>query len=1049
MQYRLALDVGMTSIGWAILRLGNAQPDPALPNYKRQPTAIVKAGVRIFNSGRFAEDGPKKGASLAVARREARLQRRRRARLLGRKKSMMRKLVLFGFFPQNETERKALELLNPYELRAKGVQAELSPAEFARALFHLNQRRGFKSNRKTDKNSSEDRESSALLSSVGELRSTLMAEQEKLPQGEMMTVGRWLWSRMQQGHAVRSRPLKNKTGGVESYPFYIDRDMVIHEFEELWRRQAAYKPDRFTSEIYQELKATLSYQHPLRPPIAGRCTFEPELERAPLALPSTQRFRIYQELNHLRIQDEQLESRFLSLKERDTLAAALEHKETLKFSDMRKLLKLHAGEMLNLEDEGRKALNGNSSSVRLADKKCLGPVWHDLDPAEQDKVVELLLNEEDQLQLLVQLQDLLSIDVELAEKIGKVSLLTGHGKLSSVAIGKILPFLQAEVCTYDKAVQAAGYASHSKLGFGFDFNDNEVEQIIDAETGEITPLFKQLPYYGKPLRRHVAFEKDNPKNDEERYGKIANPTVHIGLNQIRVVVNALIRKYGSPTEVVVELARDLKQSKEEKRKTRNRQNKNRKHKDEIRSAIAEVLSCTPDSVSRTDIQKWILWEELAKDPLDRHCPYSGKHISARMLLSPEVEVEHILPFSQTLDDSLNNLTVALRQANRIKGNRTPWQAKADFERQGWAWEDIATRAKLFPNGAKRQRFAPDGYEQWLDKHSDFLARALNDTRYLARMTKDYLQLVCPNTVRVIPGQLTASLRWQFGLNKLLSGNEEKNRNDHRHHALDACVIGITDQSMLQRFARANASTRQKENYRKLVESLPLPWPTYRQHVQRALQHIWVSHRPDHGHQGAMMEDTSYGIRKDGSIRQKRKEDGSPARQVSNLIRIAEPSQPQRHGLDAQGQPLPYKGYVGGSNYCIEITVNDKGKWQGEVITRFQAYQLEKLGRLHELNNPHTGQNGLPLVMRLIPGDSVQMTVDDQKLIYRYISLNANNGQMVFAPVNEANVDKRNSDKDDPFKYVTKLAGSLQKAQGRKASISPIGELRIHPLPKGA
>jgi CRISPR-associated protein, csn1 family len=115
-----------------------------------------------------------------------------------------------------------------------------------------------------------------------------------------------------------------------------------------------------------------------------------------------------------------------------------------------------------------------------------------------------------------------------------------------------------------------------------------------------------------------------------------------------------------------------------------------------------------------------------------------------------VEIEHILPFSQTLDDSLNNKTVSMRQANRIKGNRAPWQAREDFETQGWAYDSILLRADRMPK-AKRYRFAPDGYERWLKEDKDFLARALNDTRYLSRIAKAYMQLVCPQGTRVIPG----------------------------------------------------------------------------------------------------------------------------------------------------------------------------------------------------------------------------------------------------------------------------------------------------------
>ena len=157
MRYRLALDLGSTSLGWAMIRLNAAD----------EPCAVIKTGVRIFSDGR----NPKDGSSLAVTRRDARAMRRRRDRLLKRKARMMRTLIAHGFFPQDEAQRKALETLNPYALRAKGLDAALSPPEFARALFHINQRRGFKSNRKTDK---KDNDSGALKTAINQLRQNIL-----------------------------------------------------------------------------------------------------------------------------------------------------------------------------------------------------------------------------------------------------------------------------------------------------------------------------------------------------------------------------------------------------------------------------------------------------------------------------------------------------------------------------------------------------------------------------------------------------------------------------------------------------------------------------------------------------------------------------------------------------------------------------------------------------------------------------------------------------------------------------------------------------------
>ncbi|MFO1266631.1 MAG: type II CRISPR RNA-guided endonuclease Cas9, partial [Rubrivivax sp.] len=160
MRYRLALDIGATSIGWCLLRLDNSEPP--------KPIAIIRAGVRLFGDGREPARGKGEvGTSLAVTRRVARQMRRRRDRTLRRKARIVAALVRLGFWPTETTQQRALVGLDPYELRRRGLDGPLTSAEFGRALFHLNQRRGFLSNRKTDR---KDSESGLISSAIKQLR---------------------------------------------------------------------------------------------------------------------------------------------------------------------------------------------------------------------------------------------------------------------------------------------------------------------------------------------------------------------------------------------------------------------------------------------------------------------------------------------------------------------------------------------------------------------------------------------------------------------------------------------------------------------------------------------------------------------------------------------------------------------------------------------------------------------------------------------------------------------------------------------------------------
>lgn len=1031
MRYRLALDLGSTSLGWAMLRLAGDKP-----------VAVIKAGSRIFSDGR----NPKDGSSLAVTRRDARAMRRRRDRLLKRKSRMLRTLVEHGFFSPDAAIRRQLELLDPYALRARGLDAALKPEEFARALFHINQRRGFKSNRKTDK---KDSDSGALKTAIRQLHAAIdLAGSNGMPR----TVGEYLHRRNQAGQTVRARYRQQrvekedgKTRIDKSYDLYVDRAMIEAEFDALWAKQAELNPTLFHEAARFDLKDCLLHQRPLKPVKPGRCTLLPEEERAPLALPSQQRFRIYQEINNLRILREGLQESALTLEQRDRLADELDTKNKLSFTQIKKLLGLGGSTHFNLEDAKRQELKGNTTSAILGKKGLFGSAWLSFDETQQDAIAMQLLTEENESRLVRWLQEHAGADEAQAEALANTDLPEGYGSLSAKALARILPALRADVVTYDKAVASAGFDHHSRLNAFGEVSGRTFDTgitRIDPQTGEIGKLyaFRELPYYGEFLRRHVGFAKDNPRNDEERFGKIANPTVHIGLNQVRTVVNALIERYGHPSEVIVEVARDLKQNLEQRKEDQERQARNQKRNERLRQEASNILRCAPERVRQADIQKLVLWEELSFDPADRRCPYSGVQIGAGMVLSDQVEIEHILPFSQTLDDSLNNKTVAMREANRIKGNRSPWDARHDFASKGWGYDAILARAELMPKN-KRYRFGEDGLQKWLREDKDFLARALNDTRYLSRVAREYLSLICPQGTRVIPGQMTAMLRGKFGLNEVLGLNGEKNRNDHRHHAVDACVIGVTDQGMLQRFAQASASARERQLNR-LVDDMPLPWPSYREHVERAVQRIWVSHKPDHSHEGAMHNDTAYSLLGDGMVSVRKVVDGVRQREVSALkvIEMADANVAARHGMLPNGQPRPYKGYKGDSNYCIEIVRNEKGKWEGEVVSTFEAYQLAKKEGALRLRHPSVSVSGRPLIMRLMIDDIVRLELDGQLRVMRVASVNSA-GRLSLAEHNEANVDARNRDPGGDWRYTYKQAGSFQKAWGRRINISPIGELR--------
>ncbi len=1042
MKWRLGLDIGTNSIGWAALTLNGEKG-------VWRPSGIVASGVRIFSDGR----NPKDKQSNAVARRLPRQQRRMRDRYLRRRGKFMDALIRHGLMPDGADARKALEREDPWALRVKGLDEELSLHQLGRALFHLQQRRGFKSNRKTDAGGDDD---SGKIKSAASAAIKAMEETGARTLGELLAGPRIKDPKLAHTHPVRTR-LKG-SGAKAHYDYYPTRDLIEREFNYLWDAQKRFHGDALADVARDDLYDILFFQRELKAQPVGKCSLDPSQERAPKALPSVQRLRIYQEINHLSIRLPGEAARPLTLAERDILVEKALNSLKLTFDAARKALKIPRDARFNMESEKRKHLDGDKTAVILTGaRKGKWKAWRNLSFADQESIVEKLLDEENEGKLLQWLTANYNLAAETAQAVAGSILPDGHGRLGLAATKRVLAELEKDVISYDKAVVAAGYHSHSQLDF-----DGEV--------------FNVLPYYGEVLERHVAFGSGEPADlPEKRFGKIANPTVHVALNQIRRTVNTLSKRFGPPTEIVVELARDLPLSAKGKSELEKTHSANQTANDARRKLLAE-MGQTDSYDNRMRLR---LWEELnPKDSLDRRCPYTGKQISRGMVLSAEVEIEHILPFSRTLDDGIGNKTLSMRQANRFKGQQTPHEAFA-LSPTGYDWQGISARAVNLPNN-KSWRFGPDAMDRYDDEERNFLARQLVDTRYMSRLATLYLRRTGAD-VWVTPGRFTSDLRWAWGLDSVLAGHNReegggpvKNRDDHRHHAIDAVVIALTDRGLLQHVATVAARSEERFDKRYLA-GIDDPWDKFRDTVRDSIERIVVSHKPDHGVQGALHNDTAYGVVepaddkgrslvvhrvplnslkpkqldniRDPLIREQLKDKaaglegknftdalvaaGEAMTPPVRKVRIVERLSVIPTVTDGNGKVL--KTYKGDANYCYDIFLGDKGKWTGRVVSRFQANQKIFTSDARAL------PDGTPLIMRIRGNDMVAVGMGAARRIMRVVKFST--GQIVLADHREGGALKsRNDDKEDSFKYETVSPSSLQKLKVRLVHVDPSGRL---------
>ena len=1035
MATRLGLDLGTNSIGWCLLDLDG----------EGNPAAILKTGVRIFSDGR----DPKSLASLKATRRAARSARRRRDRFIQRQKHLISTLVKYGFMPKDAAERQSLAFKDPYPIRKQALDAKTDPFDMGRAFFHLNQRRGFKSNRK-----SADNEAGVVKQSVADL-------ELKLIDAKARTIGEFLADRLSKRETVRARRLGQKTSDL--YELYPNRAMLEKEFDTLWEKQKPFRPDLYTSAAHGAIKDAIFFQRPLKPQEVGKCSFLPDEDRIAKALPSFQRFRIYQELSHLAWIDRDGKAHPIneSLELRDRLFDELEQKRKLTFKSMRTILKKQGivdyAPEFNLESELRDHLVGNEISCTMRNAKIMGARWDELSEIEQDALVALLLDDEQEDE---QVRDVLintygfdAADDDKVEACLDARLPAGHGSLSKAAIDKILPVLRDQGLNYYEAVKEAGLGEHN---------------LYDPNA----PLHDKLGYYGKALTGHViGGSGEDGDSDEKRYGTITNPSVHIALNQVRAVINELIDRFGKPDEIALEIGRDLPLGAEGKRDLQRFQ---REGLDKNNRAREEILKHGLQD-SRENRQKFQLWEQLAKDPTERCCPFTGKVIPIAKLFSADVEIEHLLPFSDTLDDSMANKTVCFREANREKGKRSPYDAFGHSP-EGYDWQAILERTKNLPK-SKKWRFLPDAMTQY-EAEGGFLERQLNDTRYISRYTRKYLATIVPeNKIWVVTGRLTALLRGHWGLNSILSGHNseddkpaKKSRDDHRHHAVDAVVVAMTSRGMLQSVSRA-ARRSEELDIARLFDDRIDPWDGFRDAVKEHIDAIIVSHRARKKDQGQLHNDTAYGLidhQPKGASQVVHKvpvESFSKEDDIEkirdNIIRNALLNATaglsgkdfeeavrnwcHQHNIrslricetlsvipikDKNG--VAYKAYKGDANAYMEIYAEPKtGKWQSEIISTFNA---NTPGFIPQWRKAHPAAK---MLMRLRSDDLILFK--DTGEICRVQKMSGK--RITLAPHNEANVDARDRDKDDPFNLSTVTAAPiLQKRDGVKLHISPTGRL---------
>lgn len=838
--YTLGLDIGIASVGWCLLQTDN----------------LIDLGVRAFDK---AES--EKGESLNTTRREKRLMRRRlrrRAhRLLRARRLFKRAKLIPGDAPAHLNTPP--HGIGPWELRAAGLERRLNDDEWARALYHLLKFRGFHSNRKSA--AAEDQEAGKLLAGV-DATQRLMREQGYRTPAELAT--------RHQSFAAHKR---NKAG---DYGHTFARAALDDELRQLFTAQRGFGNPHADDDFATEVNALFAAQ---RPPMTaqnmrklmGLCTFENRKQgaprdefRAPKRCHSAERFVWLSKLNNLYLM-ENGERRALTVGERNAVARLPFERNSVSYKTLRTALKKAGDFPDHVRFAGLSYRNDHKDPEAAKLMEAGG--WHTLRSAYEKAGLhsawqQLALNEP-RLDAVACVLTLLKTDREIHDTLaGKT--------IDDPDIAALFP--RAVIAT----LSAAPF-SEAEIDALLAVNFKDFIQLSLTALGKLLPHLQQGQRFDQAATTVYGDHRATADTTKTRLlppidkNDIRNPVVFRALNQARKVVNAIVRQYGPPAAVHIELARDLSRPWDERQDIKKAQEKYRDQKDEDIQRFVAEFGFKPHP-KHQDLLKWRLYREQ-----DGKCAYSLQALDLNRLFEVGyAEIDHALPYSRSYDDGVNNKVLVATAQNRDKGNRTPYEyldGAGDSPRwrafEGW----VETNKKF--REAKRQRLLRKHFDERAAK--DFKDRNLTDTRYICRYFKklmeQHLQLAETGDAErcvVLSGQLTAFLRARWGL---LKNREESDL----HHAMDAAVVAACSHGLVKRLSDysrrgeldmvragyvdpANGDVLDLPALRQLEERFPVPWDGFREALlARLAPHaespVLVSRAPKRRNLGAAHQET--------------------------------------------------------------------------------------------------------------------------------------------------------------------------------------------------
>ena len=898
MERILGIDTGTNSLGWAIV-------DKDENGYR-----LVSKGTNIFSEGVKIEKGIE--SSKAAERTEHRSVRKhywrrkvRKIRLLTilsennlcppLKTSDLRQWRLKKVYPKDEdfmewqrTEDKAN--VNPYKFRYICLNQKLDLSDIAqrfilgRALYHLNQRRGFLSNRKESTKESE-----------GAVKEGISNLSEDMNAAGCEYLGEYFYQLYQKGERIRN----HYTARKEHY---------LKEFRAICSKQ------ELDEDLVTKLEHAIFDQRPLKSQKGqvGTCTFEKGKSRCPSSHPLYEDFRMYSFLNNIKVQVNTMfekGERYLTNDEKQKIIPLFKRKSkrTFPFEDIAKKLAGKNNYCYNKSGEDKPYMFNyqmdtqvSGSPVNAQLEEIFGEDWLtsvcEVYTLSKDKSRFQIMNDiwhalffyDDEDKLKEFAKNRLQLGDDDAERFSKISIPNDYAALSLKAIRKIIPYMRNNGLIYSEAVFLANLvevlpqhvwgvkevreaAIENVIDVMHSYDKNNVDGIT-LETCVKTFLKERYQVSDEGLKKlyHPSmlelYPRQRPNDDgifqlgSPRISSVRNPMAMHSLFRLRKVVNLMLKEgYVTPdTKIHIEFSRDLNDANTRKA-LQAWQRENEKDRNQCRDKIKEFGIANP---SDTDILKYQLWEE------QKHiCLYTGETIKEEDFLgkNPKYDIEHTIPRSAGGDSTKMNLTLCSNRFNRDEKKTKLPSKLANHEEileriKDWKekYEDLDRQIrKITTKGAtskddkdrkiQRRRFLIEQSRYWRGKYERFTMtqvpegfsrRQGTDISVISRYARMYLKSVFKQ-VYIVKGLATSEFRKMWGIQEEYT---KKERVNHVHHCIDAITIACIGKAEYDQLAQYHHQNDEFEYYgRGKRPEFVMPWPSFVNDIKKIQDELLIAH----------------------------------------------------------------------------------------------------------------------------------------------------------------------------------------------------------------